>query len=218
MAQATADDRRLAETAITLLGDTFAEQADIDLTDSPKPLFQVLVLSLLVSARISADTACDAAVLLFERGWRTAAAMRDAPRHKVTRTLGRAGYVRYDERTATSLEATATMVVDLYDGDLCRLAAQSGRDTAEASRLLRQFHGIGPVGAGIFLREVQDTWTWVRPYFDTKSLTGAELLGLPTAPDDLGALAPAGDTANLAAALARIARDPRLADRVRATA
>jgi hypothetical protein len=67
--------------------------------------------------------------------------------------------------------------------------------------------------ADIFLREVQDLWTWTRPHFDKRAVTSARQLGLPTDADKLGALAPRND-AKLAAALVRVSLDDELRDKV----
>jgi len=56
------------------------------------------------------------------------------------------------------------------------------------------------------VREVQDVWPEVRPYFDDRALASAERLGLPTDPAALADLAPRDRTARLAAALVREAR------------
>ena len=69
--------------------------------------------------------------------------------------------------------------------------------------MLKEFKGIGDTGADIYLREVQDVWTWVRPYFDERATAAAKALGLPTDPAKLGALAPRAN-ARLAAALVRV--------------
>ncbi len=66
------------------------------------------------------------------------------------------------------------------DGDLRKLAARSDQDVRAAARLLKQFNGIGDTGSDIFLREIQDVWTWVRPYFDKRAVAAARQLGLPT--------------------------------------
>ena len=95
---------------------------------------------------------------------------------------------------------------DEYSGDLRELAGRSQHDVAEAKRLLKEFKGIGDTGADIYLREVQDVWTWVRPYFDDRATAAAKQLGLPTEPAKLGALAPRAN-ARLAAALVRVSLD-----------
>jgi len=100
--------------------------------------------------------------------------------------------VRYDESTASRLPEMAALANDI----------------TPATRLLKEFKGIGEIGAGIFRREVQDVWTFVRPYFDKKAFdkkagASARELGLPGDPDKLAGLAPRGD-AKLAAALVRV--------------
>lgn len=72
--------------------------------------------------------------------------------------------------------------------------------------MLKQFKGIGDTGADIFLREVQDVWTWVRPHFDERATAGAGELKLPTDPAELSAFAPCSN-ARLAAALVRVSLD-----------
>ena len=79
--------------------------------------------------------------------------------------------------------------------------------------MLKKFKGIGDTGADIYLREVQDTWTWVRPYFDDRARAGAKKLGLPSDPEALGALAPRAN-ARLAAALVRVSLDDEVRRRV----
>ena len=117
--------------------------------------------------------------------------------------FGRAGYARYDESSATRLVDIATAVRDDHHGDLRELAARCDQDVDGAKRLLKQFKGIGDTGADIFLREVQDVWGWVRPYFDTRARSAAADLGLPQDTDDLAALG-GTECARLAAARARI--------------
>lgn len=68
----------------------------------------------------------------------------------------------------------------------------------------QDFNGIGDTGADIFLREVQDVWIWVRPYFDDRATAAAKQLGLPTDPKKLASVAPSSN-ALLAAALVRVA-------------
>jgi len=196
-------------------GRTYAEDAGITVKDTPKPLFQLLVLALLSSTRISADIAVAASKELFEAGWRTPEAMAKAPRADVIAALGRGHYVRYDESTATRLREMGERVESEYQGDLPKLAERAEGDPAAAARLLEEFDGIGPVGAQIFLREAQDVWTWLRPYVDKRAQQGAEALGLPTDPDQLGKRADGGSFAPLAAALVRVSLDDKLLDEVR---
>lgn len=197
--------RRLLDTA----GTTYAEEAGIHLRDKPMPLFELLTMCMLASKPIDAGTATQAARELFHCGLRTPQAVLDCDRQTMIDAFGRAHYARYDESSATRMSAIATAVCDEYGSDLRRLAEQSGHDTTEAKRLLMQFKGIGDTGADIFLREVQDTWPWARPYFDDRARSAAADLGLPDTPEELGRLAP-HDTAKLAAALIRVSLDTAL--------
>jgi hypothetical protein len=193
-------------------GTTYADEIGIRLgRGGPSPLFRLLCAALLLSARISTDLAVAAARALAEHGWTTPRKLADATWAERTKVLNRAGYARYDERTSRMLEDTARRLLDDYGGDLRRLRDEAERDPAQERRLLKQFKGIGDVGADIFLREVQRVWPELRPFFDERALKSARRLELPEDPDRLAALAPRGDSARLAAALVRagIAKDHR---------
>jgi len=190
-------------------GRTYAAEAGIRLRDTPQPLYQLLVLSHLLSARIRARVAVAAARALFSRRLRTPRRMADASWQERVDALGEGGYRRYDERTATQLGDGALLLLDAYGGDLRRLREEADGDTGVLSTGLRRFPGIGPAGADIFLREVQTVWPETAPYLDAKALQGAGQLGLPTAPDELLRLAKGQDPALLAAALVRGALDKR---------
>src|SRR5919198_3980315 len=154
-------------------GMTYAAQAGIRLADKPAPLFQLLVLTTLLSVRIRADIAVAAARELFRAGWRTPAAMRESTWQQRVDALGRAHYVRYDESTARHLEESARRTLETYHGDLRGLAGAAEHDPARLRRLLTEFPRIGRTGAEIFCREVQAAWSWLRPYFDRRALTAA---------------------------------------------
>ncbi|MDX1891867.1 endonuclease [Mycolicibacterium sp. 050158] len=190
-------------------GQTYAEEAGITLEDTPKPLFQLLVLCMLASKPIDAEIAVHAAREIFHAGLRTPEAVLDARRCTMIAAFGRAGYARYDESSATRLVAIAETVRDRHHGDLRTLAEAAGQDVHRVATLLQEFTGIGPTGSAIFLREVQDTWTWVRPFFDDRAIEAARELGLPTDPAALAALAPRR-VAHLAAALVRVSLDAEL--------
>ncbi len=184
-------------------GTTYATSAGITLRNKPSPLYQLLVLTLLSSARISADIAAASARELFRAGWRTPEKMRAATwQHRVD-ALGRGGYRRYDESTSTQLEKNAEHLLREHSGDLRRLRPGTGGDIDTLVESLTAFPRIGPTGARIFCREVQDVWPEVAPFFDDRSLAEADRRGLPTSPARLADLAPQGRVADLAAALVR---------------
>ena len=196
---------RTARAVLDRYGTTYAEQAGIRLEDEPAPLFQLLVLAELLAARIGADVAVATAIELQAAGLATPRRMRDSPRSVRVRALGRGGYRRYDERTATQLHQAASLVLDRYGGDLRRLADAANRDVGNAAALLQEVKGIGPTGAAVFLREVQAVWPWVRPCLDDRARAGAARLGLPDDPDALAGLVSGEQLAPFAAGLVRIA-------------
>nr|WP_207383940.1 endonuclease [Mycolicibacterium komanii]CRL71236.1 hypothetical protein CPGR_02329 [Mycolicibacterium komanii] len=207
--------KKLAKRLLDEAGTTYAEDAGIRLADKPMPLFKLLTLCMLSSKPIDASIAGAAARELSRAGLRTPKAVLDADRADMIRAFGRAHYVRYDESSATRLTDIARSVVDEYGGDLRALEGADDHDVAGLTRALKRFKGIGDTGADIFLREVQDTWTWIRPYFDSRATTAARELGLPTGSDELAALAP-GKCAKLAAALVKASLDDELRERVAA--
>ncbi|MER6719743.1 endonuclease [Streptomyces halstedii] len=199
-------------------GTTYAEEADVRLRDTPQPLYELLVLSHLLSARIRASVAVAAARALFTHGMRSPRHMADATWQERVDALGEGGYRRYDERTATQLGDGAALLLDAYGGDLRRLRRDADGDLDALRSGLRRFPGMGPAGADIFLREVQGVWPEVAPYLDAKTLQGAERLGLPASPSGLRKLAGDRDPAVLAAALVRAALDKDVVESVRTAA
>ncbi len=196
----------LVRRLLDLAGTTYAAEAGIKINDKPMPLFQLLVLCMLASKPIDAAIAMSAARELFKAGLRTPKAVLASDRQTMIDAFGRAHYVRYDESSATRLTDMSERVRAEYSGDLRELADRSGHDVAAAKRMLKEFKGIGDTGADIYLREVQDVWSWVQPYFDDRATATAKQLGLPSQPAKLGALAPRNN-ARLAAALVRISLD-----------
>lgn len=181
-------------------GQTFAAEAGITLRDKPAPLYQLLVLTTLSSAPISAGVAVAAARELFGAGWRTPDHLLESTWQQRVDVLGRAGYRRYDESTATKLAEQAKWVNEEYGGDLRRIRTD---DVEELQKAIAEAPRVGPTGARIFTREVQEVWPELSPYFDDRALDRAAELGLPRDPARLAELAPRGTVARLAAALAR---------------
>ncbi|WUD71703.1 endonuclease [Streptomyces sp. NBC_00510] len=192
------DARATVQALLAAHGETYAMEAGIRLRDTPQPLYQLLVLAMLLSARIRTPTA--------GATWQR---RRDV--------LDEGGYRRYDERTATRLGDAAQLLLDRYDGDLRKARAAADGDAERLCRLLREVPGIGPVGAGVFLREVQAVWPEFAPAFDGKVLQGAQRLELPGTAGEPAELVPEGEEAVLAAALVRAAVDRKIAGKVLAS-
>lgn len=211
MASSTSSAQR--KTARRLLdehGTTFAADAGIRLKDTPSPLWELLVLSLLLSTRISSDIAVATARELTRAGWTTPEHLRDSTWQERVDALGRGGYRRYDESTATRLDDNAALLLDRWHGDLRELRDEADGEASRIASLLQEFTGIGPTGADIFLREAQAVWPSVRPYADALVRQGAHLAHLPEDADGLAGLVDGDDLSSLCAALVRLARDPEL--------
>lgn len=206
--------RAVARTLLERHGETFVAQSGIRLGNTPQPLYQVLVLAGLLSARIRASVAVAAARALFDAGMRTPRRMAEATWQQRVDALGEGGYRRYDERTATQLGDGATLLLDSYGGDLRRMREEAGGDTVALRGALRKVPGLGPAGCDIFLREVQGVWTELAPYLDAKAVQGAERLGLPGDSGKLARLVGPDETAAFASGLVRAALDRSVADDV----
>ncbi|MCL7491776.1 endonuclease [Streptomyces sp. MCA2] len=206
--------RAVARTLLERHGETFAAQSGIRLGNTPQPLYQVLVLAGLLSARIRASVAVAAARALFDAGLRTPRRMAEATWQQRVDALGEGGYRRYDERTATQLGDGATLLQDTYRGDLRRMREEAGGDTAALRGALRKVPGLGPAGCDIFLREVQGVWTELAPYLDAKAVQGAGRLGLPDDSGKLARLVKQDETAAFASGLVRAALDRSVVDDV----
>jgi len=213
-----ADEETLLKALLDRAGTTYAEQAGITLKDSPAPLYRLLVLSILLSTRIKADIAVDAARALADAGMDTPEKMRSASWQDRVDALGRASYKRYDESTATALGDGADLMRREYRDDLRKLRDRADGDPKRIREALTAFPRLGPVGAEIFCREVQDVWPSLRPTIDGKALDGARRVGLTADPEELARRAPGSKLAPLAAALVRVALDKSLAEEVRAAA
>lgn len=195
----------IAEAVLDHAGRTYADELGIDLSrNTPSPLFCWLCASLLFSARISGPIALAAAKALIDAGWRTVPAMRASTWEERTKVLNRAGYARYDEKTAAQLGEAADFLHERYRGDLRRLRETAGGDPRHIVRLLKEVKGIGDVGAGIFCREVQSVWDELYPFADRRALDTAEHLGLPADPAELAKLVARSDFARFVTGLVRI--------------
>jgi endonuclease III len=209
---------KLVTALLRLKGQTFADELGINLAkNTPAVLFQHLNMSLLLSARISYRNGLHAARALIKAGLTTPRKMADATWQDRVDVITRHGYKRYDERTSTMLGDTASLLLDKYNGDLRKLRDAANRDVKREHELLQEFSGIGPVGADIFLREVQIVWGEAFPYADKKVLRAAGSLGLPKDASQLARLVPRRDFARLAAALVRTDLDD-VHDQVRTAA
>ena len=183
-------------------GRTFSDEHGMGVEkNTPSPLFQLLVFSLLSSTRIGHELAADAFTSLKQEGWLTAEKMAQSQWRDRVAALHRGRYGEYQEQGATYLGETAELCVGEYGGDLRKLRERAGRDPAAERELLKAFKGIGDVGADIFCREAQAAWDEHLGFCDKKAAAAAKKLGLDA--DALGGLVSKNDLPRLIAALVR---------------
>jgi endonuclease III len=195
---------RVVEALLERHGQTYAAELGIDLErNTPSALYRWLCAATLLSARISAGAAMQAAQALAEQGWTTAQKMAVATWEQRTRTLNQAGYARYDESTSRMLGDTAQMLLEKYQGDLRRLRDAAGRDPERERALLKECKGIGEVGADIFCREAQITWDELFPFAGRRALEAAGRVGLEDDAEKLAKRVSRKDYPRLLAALVR---------------
>lgn len=196
--------RALVRRILERFGRTYSEEAGIRTGNTPAPLFQLLVLSMLLSARIPAENAVRASRALKKAGFTTPRKMAGATWQERVDVITWHGYKRYDERTSTMLGESAARLLERYGGDLRRLREEAERDVSRERERLQEFKGIGTVGADIFLREIQGTWSEVHPFADDRVLGAARRLGLGSGAAALAELVPRRDFPRLAAGLVRV--------------
>ncbi|WP_407562429.1 endonuclease [Streptomyces sp. 184] len=211
----TKNEKRTVHALLDAYGRTYAEDAGIRLRNTPQPLYRLLVLSCLLSAPIRASAAVTAARALADAGMRDPRRMAEATWQQRVDALGEGGYRRYDEGTATQLGEGARLLLDTYGGDLRELRREADGDVGRLGELLQQVPGLGPVGATIFLREVQGVWPEAAPYIDAKVVQGAGRLDLPKDPSRLARLVSEPQLTPFTAALVRCALDKGVAAEVR---
>ncbi|KIQ66809.1 endonuclease [Kitasatospora griseola] len=208
------DARQRVAVLVADAGTTHAEQAGIEIADRPAELWQLLMLSNLVSARIQAEIAVTGTASLVAAGAGTPAGTLELDWQQRKDALIAGRYQHFADGTATRLGECARLAEGEYGGDLRRLAAASQGRPERTRALLQRFPGIGPAGAAAFCREAQAVWPHLRPALDPRATAGAERLGLPTDPAELADLIDPADLHRLADALVRAALDPAMAERV----
>ena len=184
--------------------ETFAEEASIDVAKAtPKPLFELLVLSLLLASRIDHELSLRAFASLRRAKLTSVDGLADAEPADVVHALD-GDYLR-KERTTDLLQTCARQVRDDWSGDLRKLREEAGGDVARATELVEAFKGFGPVGAEIFLREVQVAWEDLSPFYGERVKEAAKARHVPSSDAKLAEL---GDPARIGAALIRSTFSP----------
>ncbi len=166
-------------------GRTDSEESGVDLSMvGPSAQFRWLCASLLLSARIKADIALNAARALVAKRWTTPTKMAESIREEPARTRNQAGYARYDQRTSTIFGDHAELLLEKSAGD-----QRKPREAERERKLLKESKGIGDVGAEIFFREMQMAWEELASSADKKALEATKKLGMDGDPVKLTEMA-----------------------------
>uniref|UniRef100_A0A7C1WYL1 DNA methylase n=1 Tax=Pseudomonas graminis TaxID=158627 RepID=A0A7C1WYL1_9PSED len=131
-----------------------AQELGIDLVQGGEgALFKWLLASFLMGKRIRAQAAVQTYQVIVDRHGRdTPGKLAACSSRELVRMLGEGGYARYDESTAVRLLALANKLMDEYGGTVSAMSAASA-DRREFEKRLRDFNGIGPKTAEIFMAE-----------------------------------------------------------------
>lgn len=162
----TAAEATVRDAAIRALeaSPLYSEELGIDLArDGDDGCFRWFLAAILFGGRIS-ETIARHTFHAFERHELTDPHnILDAGWDFLVNTVMReGGYVRYDGRKSTQILRDCRKLVDDYGGRLSNLGAGS-RSNGELEDRLCAFHGIGPVTANIFLRELRPYWPAADP-------------------------------------------------------
>lgn len=132
-----------------------APDLQIDLAQATDaPVFRWLVACLLSGTRISQDMAARACP---ELGTLTPRGLAGAGWPGLVGALGRDGYRRFHESAARELICLGRCVPEDHDGHAARLRDGVDSKGGVAGRV-QELTGIGPVAAGIFVREITPAW------------------------------------------------------------
>jgi hypothetical protein len=91
--------------------------------------------------------------------------------------LGKGGYARYDESTATALLKNMRLFEEKYQGSILNLYNMANRKEENIVKLLKEFYRVGEVTINIFFRELRLVWP-VDPAPTDRVVKMAEQLGI----------------------------------------
>jgi hypothetical protein len=188
----------LARDVVRIFGGRYSTALGIDVDGGDNEVERWFLAATLFGARISGRIAARTFRVLDRAGLsRMAVAGRMAWQDLVD-LLDEGGYVRYDFRTATRLQAIAAVLRERY-GDRVAAIARRHSDYPSVRAALDELPGWGPVTVGLFLRELREVWDGAQPPLDDRARLAARHLGLPggDAPDDLARLRGLADAARL---------------------
>lgn len=189
-------------------GRLFSEELGIRLAErDPKEIFRWFLASMLFGMRITESVAMRTYRAFVRRGLDTPQALATADFGELLDIMAEGHYVRYDGITSRKTQEAARRVLAEYGGDLNRLH-DTARDPDDLTARLVAFRGVGPVTAGIFLRELRGVWEKADPPLGHLASLAASHLGVQDARAywETNAV-PGYDFRHFEAALTRVGRD-----------
>jgi hypothetical protein len=164
---------------IEKIGGRFSKELGIDLAShKSEALFAWLLAAILFGARISWKIAEKTWHCFEKHGLLTPEAITHAGWKKLVSILDEGGYARYDFKTATKLLSATENLLKRYGGNLDMLHEEASSFEELEDRLTSLAKGIGPVTAGIFLREMRGIWEKATPPPSERAIRAAKALGL----------------------------------------
>jgi len=155
-------------------GELYSQELGIDVKKHP---FRWFLASMLFGGRISTTVAKNTYKEYEKAGLTTAQSIAKASRDQLIRIHGRGGYVRYDGITADYVQGAAKTLINKYRGNVTQLDGVS-KGAEELENRLKEFRGVGPVTARIFLRELRGIWRNADPEPTRVEILAAKRLGI----------------------------------------
>lgn len=157
----------------------YSEELGINLaTGGDNQHFRWFLASLLFGGHISETIARRTYQAFCRHGLTTPRSILDAGwDFLVNPVMREGGYVRYDFSKSRQILRDCQTLVDMYEGSPWRVH-EMARDALDLEARLRAFHGVGPVTANIFLRELRPFWPKADPLPLPVVMTVARSLGL----------------------------------------
>jgi hypothetical protein len=142
----------------------YSEQLGIDLArDDEQEWFKWFLASLLFGGHISETIADHTYQAFAAHGLLTPRKIVGAGwDYLVNPIMREGGYVRYDGRKSDQVLQDCERLLHDYQGSLKRLH-EAAADAADLEARMSAFHGVGPVTANIFLRELRPFWDKADP-------------------------------------------------------
>ena len=189
------------------LGEPYSTMLGIDLKNGDEAYSKWFLAAFLYAKPIREESATKTYRVFESHGLTTARAIADSTWDELVELLGKGGYTRYDDSTATRLLAIFGNLLDEYGGRLSQLYKES-KDSCDLEVRIRELgKGIGPVTISVFLRDMRGVWPKADPEPTPRILETAKALGI----DDVKKYASSShlDLVRLETALHRYSRQMR---------